>query len=178
LEPVPGIEDAGVLHVFGPNLMKGYLLYEKPGVIQPPKSIHDGWYSTGDIVHVDDDGFLHIRGRVKRFAKVAGEMISLEVVERIAATASPAFMHAASSRADAAKGEALVLFTTDITLRREQLSATAKALGLPELAVPRILKTVVEIPLLGTGKTDYVQLKKLAQDPTPVSAQLPPATIA
>jgi acyl-[acyl-carrier-protein]-phospholipid O-acyltransferase/long-chain-fatty-acid--[acyl-carrier-protein] ligase len=178
LEPVPGIEDAGVLHVFGPNLMKGYLLYEKPGVIQPPKSIHDGWYSTGDIVHVDDDGFLHIRGRVKRFAKVAGEMISLEVVERIAATTSPSFMHAASSRADAAKGEALVLFTTDITLRREQLSATAKALGLPELAVPRILKTVVEIPLLGTGKTDYVQLKKMAQDPTPFSAEISPATIA
>jgi acyl-[acyl-carrier-protein]-phospholipid O-acyltransferase/long-chain-fatty-acid--[acyl-carrier-protein] ligase len=164
LEPVPGIEDAGLLHVFGPNLMKGYLLYEKPGVIQPPKSIHDGWYSTGDIVHVDDDGFLHIRGRVKRFAKVAGEMISLEVVERIAANASPAFLHAASSRTDAAKGEALVLFTTDPNLKRERLSATAKALGLPELAVPRILKTVSEIPLLGTGKTDYVQLKKMAED--------------
>jgi acyl-[acyl-carrier-protein]-phospholipid O-acyltransferase / long-chain-fatty-acid--[acyl-carrier-protein] ligase len=178
LEAVPGIEDAGVLHVFGPNLMKGYLLYEKPGVIQPPKSIHDGWYSTGDIVHVDGDGFLHIRGRVKRFAKVAGEMISLEVVERIAASASPACVHAASSRADAAKGEALVLFTTDSTLKREQLSAAAKALGLPELAVPRILRTVIDIPLLGTGKTDYVQLKKMAADPTPVSADISPATIA
>jgi acyl-[acyl-carrier-protein]-phospholipid O-acyltransferase / long-chain-fatty-acid--[acyl-carrier-protein] ligase len=163
LEPVPGIEDGGILHVFGPNLMKGYLLFEKPGVIQPPKSMHDGWYSTGDIVHVDDDGFLHIRGRVKRFAKVAGEMISLEVVERIAASASPSFVHAASSRADAAKGEALVLFTTDPNLKREQLSATAKAQGLPELAVPRILKTVSEIPLLGTGKTDYVQLKKMSE---------------
>src|SRR5579859_191757 len=166
LESVPGIEDAGVLHVSGPNVMKGYLLYENPGVIQPPKSIREGWYSTGDIVHVDLDGFLHIRGRIKRFAKVAGEMISLEVVERIAASASPSFMHAASSRSDAAKGEALVLFTTDPTLKREQLSTAAKSLGLPELAVPRILKTIAAIPLLGSGKTDYVQLKKMAEDST------------
>jgi acyl-[acyl-carrier-protein]-phospholipid O-acyltransferase/long-chain-fatty-acid--[acyl-carrier-protein] ligase len=163
LEPVPGIENAGVLHVTGPNVMKGYLLYEKPGEIQPPESIHAGWYSTGDIVHVDEDGFVHIRGRVKRFAKIAGEMISLEVVERIAAAASAGFAHAASTRSDAAKGEALVLFTTDPSLRREQLGAAAKAAGAPELAVPRIIQFVSEIPLLGTGKTDYVQLKKRAE---------------
>jgi len=163
LEAVPGIENAGVLHVAGPNVMKGYLLYDQPGVIQPPKSLHDGWYSTGDIVHIDDEDFVHIRGRVKRFAKIAGEMISLEVVERIAATASPGFMHAASTRSDAAKGEALVLFTTDAALRREQLGAAAKSLGAPELAVPRVIQFVREIPLLGTGKTDYVQLKKLAE---------------
>jgi acyl-[acyl-carrier-protein]-phospholipid O-acyltransferase / long-chain-fatty-acid--[acyl-carrier-protein] ligase len=175
LEPVPGITDAGVLHVSGPNVMMGYLLYEKPGVIQPPKSIHPGWYSTGDIVHVDEDGFVFIRGRVKRFAKIAGEMISLEVVEKIAATASgqPAadavgaaakgFSHAAATRADAAKGEALVLFTTDPGLKREQLAAAARSLGAPELAVPRVIQHVDEIPLLGTGKTDYVQLKKMAE---------------
>ena len=146
------------------------------------QSIRAGWYSTGDIVHVDGDGFLHIRGRIKRFAKVAGEMISLEVVERIAASAAPAFMHAASSRADAAKGEALVLFTTDPTLKREQLSAAAKSLGLPELAVPRILKTITDIPLLGSGKTDYVQLKKMAEDSTtrdgPLAAGTQPASLA
>jgi acyl-[acyl-carrier-protein]-phospholipid O-acyltransferase/long-chain-fatty-acid--[acyl-carrier-protein] ligase len=163
LEPVPGIENAGVLHVTGPNVMNGYLLYEKPGEIQPPESIHAGWYSTGDIVHVDEDGFVHIRGRVKRFAKIAGEMISLEVVERIAAAASAGFAHAASTRSDAAKGEALVLFTTDPSLRREQLGAAAKSSGAPELAVPRIIQFVSEIPLLGTGKTDYVQLKKRAE---------------
>jgi acyl-[acyl-carrier-protein]-phospholipid O-acyltransferase/long-chain-fatty-acid--[acyl-carrier-protein] ligase len=170
LEPVPGIEDAGVLHVAGPNVMKGYLLYEKPGVIQPPESIHAGWYSTGDIVHVDDDGFLHIRGRVKRFAKIAGEMVSLEVVERIAAAASSEFMHAASTRSDAAKGEALVLFTTDPQLRREKLGAAAKSAGAPELAVPRVIQFLEEIPLLGTGKTDYVQLKKLADETAPAAA--------
>jgi acyl-[acyl-carrier-protein]-phospholipid O-acyltransferase / long-chain-fatty-acid--[acyl-carrier-protein] ligase len=163
LEAVPGIENAGVLHVAGPNVMKGYLLYERPGVIQPPHSIHDGWYSTGDIVHIDQDDFVHIRGRVKRFAKIAGEMISLEVVERIAALASPDFAHAASTRTDASKGEALVLFTTDPALRREQLGAAAKNAGVPELAVPRVIQLVKEIPLLGTGKTDYVQLKKLAE---------------
>jgi acyl-[acyl-carrier-protein]-phospholipid O-acyltransferase/long-chain-fatty-acid--[acyl-carrier-protein] ligase len=102
-------------------------------------------------------------------------MISLEVVEKIAATASgqPAaeavgaaakgFSHAAATRADATKGEALVLFTTDPGLKREQLAAAARSLGAPELAVPRVIQHVAEIPLLGTGKTDYVQLKKMAE---------------
>jgi acyl-[acyl-carrier-protein]-phospholipid O-acyltransferase/long-chain-fatty-acid--[acyl-carrier-protein] ligase len=166
LEPVPGIEGAGVLHVKGPNVMKGYLLHEQPGIIQKPRSIRDGWYCTGDIVAIDEDDFLHIRGRVKRFAKIAGEMISLEVVERIAASAAPGFAHAASTRTDAAKGEALVLFTTAPGLGREQLSAAAKGLGAPELAVPRVVLPVSEIPLLGSGKTDYVRLKQLAEAST------------
>jgi acyl-[acyl-carrier-protein]-phospholipid O-acyltransferase/long-chain-fatty-acid--[acyl-carrier-protein] ligase len=170
LEPVEGIEGAGILHVTGPNVMKGYLLYDEPGVIQPPKSIHGGWYSTGDIVEVDGDDFIHIRGRMKRFAKIAGEMISLEVVERIAAAASPGFAHAASTRPDASKGEALVLFTTDPGLKREQLQAAAKGAGAPELAVPRVIQMVEEIPLLGTGKTDYVRLKKLAEEGTAAAA--------
>jgi acyl-[acyl-carrier-protein]-phospholipid O-acyltransferase/long-chain-fatty-acid--[acyl-carrier-protein] ligase len=163
LEPVPGIDGGGVLHVKGPNVMKGYLLHEQPGVLQKPKSIREGWYCTGDIVSIDEDDFLHIRGRVKRFAKIAGEMISLEVVERIAASAAPGFVHAASTRADAAKGEALVLFTTATGLGREQLSAAAKSLGAPELAVPRVVLALGEIPLLGSGKTDYVRLKQLAE---------------
>jgi acyl-[acyl-carrier-protein]-phospholipid O-acyltransferase / long-chain-fatty-acid--[acyl-carrier-protein] ligase len=158
LEPVPGIENGAVLHVKGPNVMKGYLLHDKPGVVQPPR---DGWYSTGDIVHVDEDGFVHIRGRVKRFAKIAGEMISLEVVERVAAHAAPGFAHAVTTTADAAKGEALVLFTTAPSLPRSELQSAAKSLGVPELAVPRAIKTVAEIPLLGSGKTDYVSLKRM-----------------
>jgi acyl-[acyl-carrier-protein]-phospholipid O-acyltransferase/long-chain-fatty-acid--[acyl-carrier-protein] ligase len=162
LESIVGIENGGALHVKGPNVMKGYLLYDKPGVIQPPKSIGEGWYATGDIVEFDKDDFIHIRGRVKRFAKIAGEMISLEVVERIAAQAAPGLTHAASSRADASKGEAIVLFTTARTLSREQLSAAAKILGAPELAVPRNIRQVDAIPLLGSGKTDYVRLKEMA----------------
>jgi acyl-[acyl-carrier-protein]-phospholipid O-acyltransferase/long-chain-fatty-acid--[acyl-carrier-protein] ligase len=173
LEPVPGIEAAGILHVKGPNLMKGYFLHDAPGMLQFPKSIRPGWYSTGDIVHIDADDFVHIRGRVKRFAKIAGEMISLEVLERLAALAAPGFAHAAAARADAAKGEALVLFTTAPALSREQLGAAAKSCGAPELAVPRIIQCVGAIPLLGSGKTDYVRLKQMAEasaSPTPAAA--------
>jgi acyl-[acyl-carrier-protein]-phospholipid O-acyltransferase/long-chain-fatty-acid--[acyl-carrier-protein] ligase len=142
--------------------MKGYLRTERPGVIEPPASIGPGWYATGDIVTVDADGFVQIRGRVKRFAKIAGEMVSLEVVERIAAQAAPGLMHAATSRPDAAKGEAIVLFTTAPGLTREQLGNAARALGAAELAVPRDIRRLAAIPLLGSGKTDYVQLKALA----------------
>lgn len=163
LEAVPGIDHGGVLHVKGPNLMSGYLLYDQPGQIQPPQSLAPGWYSTGDIVEIDADDFIHIRGRLKRFAKIAGEMVSLEVVEQVASHAAPGFAHAASTRPDAAKGEALVLFTTAPELPREQLSAAAKALGAPELAVPRVIQHLDAIPLLGSGKTDYVSLKKWAE---------------
>lgn len=164
LIPVPGIDRGGILHVHGPNVMSGYYRFENPGVIEPPKSdAGEGWYDTGDVVDVDEDGFVHILGRVKRFAKIAGEMISLEVVEKIAASASPAKQHAASSQPDASKGEALVLFTTDKELGRDKLQAAAKASGLPELAVPRKIVVVEALPLLGTGKTDYVTLKKMAE---------------
>jgi acyl-[acyl-carrier-protein]-phospholipid O-acyltransferase/long-chain-fatty-acid--[acyl-carrier-protein] ligase len=162
LEPVPGVEQGGVLRVRGPNVMRGYLLYDQPGVIAS-EALQDGWYNTGDIVFIDEDDFVHIRGRVKRFAKIAGEMISLEVVERIATQAAPGFVHAASTRPDLAKGEAIVLFTNAASLTRDQLGAAAKSLGAPELAVPRTLVVLAEIPLLGTGKTDHVRLKKLAE---------------
>jgi len=163
LEPVPGIDSGGVLHVRGPNIMKGYLLYDNPGVIVPPASPRPGWHNTGDIVFIDEDDFVHIRGRVKRFAKIAGEMISLEIVEQVAAKAAPGFAHAVSTRPDPAKGEAIVLFTTARAIGRDQLSAAAKALGAPELAVPRVVTVLDEIPLLGTGKTDYVRLRAMAE---------------
>lgn len=163
LEPVPGIDRGGALHVKGPNLMKGYYLFDRPGVIQQPEAIGEGWYATGDIVEIDDEGYVHIRGRLKRFAKIAGEMISLEVVEKLAKAAAPGFAHAASTRPDASKGEALMLFTTSPELKREQLIAAAKAAGAPELAVPRTIRVLKDIPLLGTGKTDYVTLKRMAE---------------
>ena len=142
--------------------MKGYLLFDRPGVIQPPQGRGDGWYATGDIVECDEDGFIRILGRVKRFAKIAGEMISLETVERIATTAAPGYQHAATTQSDAAKGEALVLFSTAPDLVRERLLEVARALGIPELAVPRRIEHLGSIPLLGSGKTDYVTLKHLA----------------
>ena len=163
LEPVAGVQHGGVLQVRGPNIMRGYLRFESPGVVTSAGALSDGWYNTGDIVAIDEDDFVSILGRVKRFAKIAGEMISLETVERLATEAAPGFAHAASMRSDAAKGEAIVLFTTAVELTREQLLSRAKALGVPELAVPRIVRRIAAIPLLGTGKTDYVRLKALAE---------------
>ncbi|MFZ3087395.1 MAG: bifunctional acyl-ACP--phospholipid O-acyltransferase/long-chain-fatty-acid--ACP ligase [Methylotenera sp.] len=159
LQPVPGIEDGALLSVRGPNVMLGYYLFDNPGVIQ---TTADGWYSTGDIVKIDEDGFVFIQGRVKRFAKVAGEMVSLETVENIANHASPSHQHAATTQADAQRGESIVLFTTDGTLNRDQLGSSAKELGSPEIAIARKLIVVETLPLLGTGKTDYVTLKNLA----------------
>lgn len=164
LVPVAGIEGGGVLHVRGPNLMSGYYRYESPGVLQPAASeLGPGWYSTGDVVEIDADGFVTIKGRVKRFAKVGGEMVSLETVEKIACAASPGHSHGAVTLADSQRGESIVLFTTDPDLGREQLLQAAKGLGGPELAVARRIVALPELPLLGTGKTDYVTLKKRAE---------------
>lgn len=160
LEPVPGIDQGGLLYVKGDNVMLGYNLYDNPGVLVPPK---DGWYNTGDIVEIDAQGFIYIKGRVKRFAKVAGEMVSLETVEKIAQTAAPEHQHAATTQIDQQRGENILLFTTDSALKREDLKIVAKNLGSPEIAIARKIVVVEEIPLLGTGKTDYVTLKKMAE---------------
>ena len=157
--PVAGIPRGGVLHVRGPNLMRGYYLYERPGVLQPPESeAGPGWYNTGDVVELDGEGYVSIHGRVKRFAKIAGEMVSLEVVENIARQASPAHHHAATVELIAQSGESTVLFTTDGTLTRAQLQKAARELGSQDLAVARRIVYVRELPLLGSGKTDYVTL--------------------
>ena len=160
LEPVPGITDGELLFVKGPNVMLGYYLFDHPGVIQP---LIDGWYNTGDIVEIDLDGFVTIKGRVKRFAKIAGEMVSLETVEQLANKASPAQQHGATTQPDVQRGENILLFTTDVNLNRESLQAAARELNSPEIAVARKIIVVQELPLLGTGKIDYVTLKKLAE---------------
>lgn len=145
--------------------MSGYVRDSNPGVVEPPSSIFgEGWYSTGDLAAIDEDGFLVLKGRVKRFAKVAGEMVSLEVVEKLAESASPASVHAAISRPDAARGEMIVLLTQDAELRREHLQQAARDLGAPELAIPRRVLAIGKIPLLGNGKKDYPTIQKLAED--------------
>ncbi|MBS1207910.1 MAG: bifunctional 2-acylglycerophosphoethanolamine acyltransferase/acyl-ACP synthetase [Proteobacteria bacterium] len=164
LVPVPGVEVGGALHVSGPNLMSGYLRADNPGVLEPPSSeVGPGWYSTGDIVDIDADGYLYIVGRIKRFAKVAGEMISLESVERLATLASDKGTHAATSQPDASRGENILLYTTDKSLTRDQLQAAARSGGWPEIAVPRKVIVLEELPVLGSGKTDYVTLKQWAE---------------
>jgi acyl-[acyl-carrier-protein]-phospholipid O-acyltransferase/long-chain-fatty-acid--[acyl-carrier-protein] ligase len=165
LEPMDGIDRGGVLHVRGPSVMLGYLQNDAPGQVQPPGSVFgEGWHRTGDVVDIDEDGFVRIAGRVKRFAKIAGEMVSLDQVERVAAAVSPAHQHAAVLKLEAAGGETTVLFTTDPTLHRGLLQKGARASGAPDLAVARGIIRVAEIPLLGNGKTDYVRLMDLVND--------------
>jgi acyl-[acyl-carrier-protein]-phospholipid O-acyltransferase/long-chain-fatty-acid--[acyl-carrier-protein] ligase len=157
---VPGIDEGGLLKVRGPNVMLGYYLYDNPGQLSAPKN---GWYDTGDIVEIDQQGFVHIKGRVKRFAKVAGEMVSLENVEKFAIHSSPSKEHAASTKVDSQRGESIVLFTTDEQLRREHIQTSARELGGAEIAIPRKIIYIKELPLLGTGKTDYVTLSNMAE---------------
>jgi acyl-[acyl-carrier-protein]-phospholipid O-acyltransferase / long-chain-fatty-acid--[acyl-carrier-protein] ligase len=165
LAPVEGIETGGELHVRGPNVMMGYFLAGAPGVLQPPKSqFGEGWYDTGDIVTMDSRRHITIQGRLKRFAKVAGEMVSLEVVERIAAAASPKRQHASAAVKEEARGESIILFTDDPDLKRERLLAAAHENGLPDLALPRRIIHVDKVPLLGNGKKDYVKLQAMAAE--------------
>ena len=157
LEPVEGIPNAGRLYVKGPNVMLGYIKADQPGVIQPPEG---GWHDTGDVVSIDDDGYIAIKGRVKRFAKIGGETVSLAVVESIASALWPEFGHAAIAVPDGRKGEVIVLVTTNKDANRHDLVGWAHNHGVAELSVPRRIVTVDEIPVLGTGKTDYVSIEK------------------
>lgn len=159
IEPIEGISEGGKLVVKGNNIMKGYLFYDRPGVLVPTEyQGESGWYDTGDVVVMDDDGFLFIKGRVKRFAKIAGEMVTLETTERLFKATYPEYDHAAVVRKDPTKGEAIVLFTTRENIERSDVTATAKASGIPELAIAKDIRFIQEIPLLGSGKIDYVTL--------------------
>lgn len=162
LTPVPGIEEAARLAVSGPNIMMGYLKVDQPGVLQKPETDAEGhWHDTGDIVHIDGEGYITIKGRAKRFAKIAGEMISLGSVEDFVLRSWPGYMHAVISLPDPRKGEQLVLATTFATPEVSALMAAAKAEGQTELMVPKQIICVDNLPLLGSGKTDYVELTRL-----------------
>jgi len=164
IEPLDGVDKGGVLHVRGPNLMLGYYRYQNPGVIEAPKSpLGEGWYDTGDVVEIDHDGLVTISGRVKRFAKIAGEMVSLDMIEHVAREASPDFHHAAVLNVQDFGGETTVLFTTDDRLTRGRLLEAAKQLGTHDLSVARRLIPLKELPLLASGKIDYIKLKALTE---------------
>ena len=166
LEPVEGIAGAGRLQVRGPNVMLGYIRPDAPGKIVPPP---DGWYDTGDIVAIDEQGFLAIRGRLKRFAKIGGEAVSLAVVENIATALWPENMHASVAVPDGRKGEQIVLVTDAKEARRVDMVGWAQNHGVAELALPRRVVLVDAIPVLGTGKVDYVSVQKLAEQSTETS---------
>ena len=161
LEPVEGLENAGRLHVRGPNVMRGYLTAEQPGVILPPE---DGWHDTGDVVAIDERGYVSIRGRLKRFAKIGGEMVSLAVVENCASAVWPDNLHAAAILPDPKKGEQIILVTDRQDAPRGVLLAWAQGHGVAELAVPKTVVCVDEVPVLGTGKIDYLKVKTIAEE--------------
>ena len=159
LESVPGIDEGGQLFVHGPNMMLGYLRADKPSILQP---LNDGWYDTGDIVVVDDDGYVTIKGRIKRFAKIAGEMVSLGAVEDALAKLWPQNMHLVVSVPDERKGEQLVVLTNKMDAARDAINVFFKEKSLPDIAVPRKIITLEKMPLLGTGKADYQTAKNIA----------------
>lgn len=161
LETVPGIDEGGRLFVHGPNVMLGYFMPDCPGVLQPAV---EGWHDTGDIVDVDEEGFVKILGRVKRFAKIAGEMVSLNAVEAFVQKVWPDATHAVIAIPDDRKGEQLVLITTENSPVKEPLSRYAAENGLSPLNVPVKIISVDKIPVLGTGKMDYVALKKMYEE--------------
>ncbi len=141
--------------------MLGYLMADQPGLVIPPEG---GWHDTGDIVDVDADGFVAIKGRAKRFAKLGGEMISLAAVETMVSALWPGFNHVVVALPDPRKGEQLILVTEKPDADRKALLDEAKAQGFPELWAPRAILVTQMIPVLGSGKIDYGATRDLAQN--------------
>jgi len=160
LMPVDGLDGAGALWVRGPNVMSGYISPDNPGQVVAPEG---GWHDTGDVVSVDADGYYIIRGRIKRFAKIGGEMVSLTVVENCAAAVWPDSMHAAAIIPDPKKGEQVVLVTEEPDAKRQDLLTWTQNHGVAEISVPKKIIHTDSLPVLGTGKLDYVSITKLAK---------------
>tara|TARA_X000001036_G_scaffold436754_1_gene480552 strand:- start:2742 stop:6179 length:3438 start_codon:yes stop_codon:yes gene_type:complete len=161
LEDVPGVDVGGRLYVRGPNIMLGYYRADSPGVLEPPVQ---GWYDTGDIVDIDDQGYVSILGRAKRFAKIAGEMVSLTSVESMIQKIYPDAQNAVVAISDARKGEQLIFVTTQKDADRKALSSYASEHGVSELAVPRTILHIEKMPVLGSGKTDYTNLQNFVNE--------------
>ncbi len=168
LESVPGVEEGGRLYVRGPNVMLGYLKADNPGVLQPPE---EGWHDTGDIVAIDRDGFVTIKGRAKRFAKIGGEMISLAAIETLAAELWPDAASAVVTEPDPRRGERLVLVTEQENATRAAFQAHARAKGASDLMVPAEVIVVDKLPLLGSGKPDLVAVGRLVTTRESAAAQ-------
>jgi acyl-[acyl-carrier-protein]-phospholipid O-acyltransferase/long-chain-fatty-acid--[acyl-carrier-protein] ligase len=161
LDKVEGVEEGGRLYVRGPNVMLGYLKVDKPGVLEPPE---EGWHDTGDIVTIDEQGFVAIKGRAKRFAKIGGEMISLAAVETLASELWPNAPCAVVSVPDLRKGERLILVTQQKDATRSELMAFAKGKHASDLMIPAEVWVLDKLPMLGSGKVDMMGLDKLVKE--------------
>ncbi|MBL4589243.1 MAG: AMP-binding protein [Alphaproteobacteria bacterium] len=161
LEKVAGVDVGGRLFVKGPNVMLGYYRADNPGVIEP---LSDGWYDTGDIVDIDDEGYVKILGRAKRFAKIAGEMISLTSVETMIQSVYPEGQHAVVTLPDPRKGEQLIFVTTETEANKSALSKHASKNGISELSVPKTLLHIEKMFVLGSGKTDYTSVQRFVEE--------------
>jgi acyl-[acyl-carrier-protein]-phospholipid O-acyltransferase/long-chain-fatty-acid--[acyl-carrier-protein] ligase len=173
LEPVEGLSRGGRFLIKGPNVMMGYLKTDNSGEVEP---IGTNWYTTGDIVEVDDDGYLWIVGRHRRFAKISGEMISLAAIEEVAARVWPESPMAVLSMPDPSKGERLVLVHRengiDLALLRKALIKD----GFTELSCPKSAVSVPEIPLTPLGKVNVIALAEMVSNlpsPAPGKPGLP-----
>ncbi|MDP2138894.1 MAG: AMP-binding protein, partial [Candidatus Didemnitutus sp.] len=177
LEPVEGVPEGGQLFVRTPAMMKGYLNADANAKFQAL----NGWYDTGDIANVDDDGYVTVLGRLKRFAKVSGEMISLTAVEDALAGSFPQFglrcALAVVAVPDVDKGEKLVAIANEMRLQLADIRAAVRAKGLSNLCAPRELRFVQNIPKLGSGKLDHRELARMLRDGETATPSLPtPAT--
>ena len=161
LEKVEGVEEGGRLFVRGPNVMLGYLKVENPGVLEPPP---EGWHDTGDIVTIDEQGFLTIKGRAKRFAKIGGEMISLAAVEALAGDLWPDEPTAVVAVPDLRKGERLILLTQHKSATRGEFQAFAKSKHASDLMIPSDVWVIEKLPMLGSGKVDTMAAGRLVQE--------------
>lgn len=160
--PVDGIEKGGELIVKGPNVMLGYIMPDKPGVLVP---LEDGWYHTGDVVEIDEIGFVYIKDRIKRFAKIGGEMVSLNAVQEMVCKAyewmGAEFQYGVVAIPHESKGEQIVLVTNNKQVTQEVIHDYIKNNGLSELYLPRLILFKEQLPVFATGKMDNVSLKKL-----------------
>ncbi|RSK39997.1 hypothetical protein EJA01_00635, partial [Rhodovulum iodosum] len=157
LKEVPGLP-GNKLFIKGPNIMKGYYLPEAPGTLLPPD---EGWHDTGDLIDIDADGFVVIRGRQRRFIKVGGEMVSLGAVEALASEVWPGVALAAVGQPDPRKGECVVLAVTAPGLDRAALARHAKEKGVAEISLPARIVEIEELPVLASGKTNYPALTEM-----------------
>ena len=158
IRPVPGVEQGGRLWVQGDNIMLGYMKADKPGKLQPAKN---HWYDTGDIVSIDEDGFIRIQGRAKRFAKIAGEMVSLTSIEQAIDQLYEGAVQGILTEPDEKKGEQLILITNHENPSLTDLRKFFKSKGFSELWIPKNVIYMKNPPVLGTGKFDYQTAKKM-----------------